>query len=210
MPTRFIDLTHPLLDGGPSWPGDPGISVAPHCTLERDGCRVSRVSMGSHQGTHLDAPSHFLPEGCDIDGMTLEPFFGPARLLRIPKGRGEALDLPDLLPFEALIRPGARILYHTGWGENWGREGFFTEGPCLTLDAARFLASRRIALLGMDTSTPAADNAQAVHEVLLGAGVVIVEGLANLGLCPDSFTLSAFPLALAGADGSPIRAVAIC
>lgn len=209
MPRRLIDLTHELYDASPSWPGDPGITVAQHCTFERDGCRVARVSLGTHQGTHVDAPAHFLKDGCGIDSMALERFHGPVRLLRIPKKGGEPIDAEDFVPFEKSITSGARIIIYTGWSVNWGREEFCTGGPCLTLAAAKYLAERKIAMLGMDMATPSAANAKGVHEVLLGAGVTIVENLANLDGCPDEFTISAFPLAFKGLDGSPVRAVAI-
>lgn len=209
MPRRFIDLTHPLHDGSPSWPGDPGISVAPHCLLDRDGCRVSRLAMGTHQGTHVDAPSHYLREGPGLDGMALERFYGPARVLRLPKAGGVSIDRADFAPYDAILLPGARLLIHTGWDGHWGREDFCLGGPCLSVAAAALLAERGIALLGMDMATPSVAEPREVHEVLLGAGVTIVESLANLGECPDAIVFSAFPLALRGLDGSPVRAVAI-
>jgi arylformamidase len=207
-PRRLIDLTHPLYDRSPSWPGDPGIAVTPHCTFEKDGCRVTRVSMGTHQGTHVDAPAHFLKDGAGIDGMALECFCGPARLLRIPKAGGERIDVADFAPFGKYLTGGARIVIHTGWDAHWGREEFCAGGPCLTVAAAKHLAARKIALLGVDMATPSAADVKEVHESLLGAGVTIVESLANLGECPNAFTLYAFPLSFKGLDGSPVRAVA--
>jgi kynurenine formamidase len=207
--SRLIDLSHPLYDGSPSWPGDPGITVAPHCLLERDGCRVSRLSMGTHQGTHADAPSHFMPQGTGIDVTPLSAFYGPAKVLRIPRGKREAIAAADLAAFDGALVPGTRVLIHTGWDARWETDGFFLEGPFLTADAARLLAERRIALLGLDMATPAPENAEEVHRILMEAGITILEGLANLGNCPDAFTLCAFPLRLKGLDGSPIRAVAV-
>jgi kynurenine formamidase len=207
--SRLIDLSHPLYDGSPSWPGDPGITVAPHCLLERDGCRVTRLSMGTHQGTHADAPAHFLPQGAGIDQTPLSAFYGPARILRIPRGKGEPIAAADLAPHADKIAEGSRILIYTGWDARWGRDGFFLDGPYLTADAATFLAARCIALLGLDMATPAPENAEEVHRILMEAGVTILEGLANLGPCPDAFTLAAFPLHLKDLDGSPVRAVAV-
>ncbi len=207
--SRLIDLSHPLYNGSPSWPGDPGITFAPHCTLERDGCRVTRLSMGTHQGTHADAPAHFLPAGSGIDAAPLSAFYGPARILHLPRGKGEAITAADLARFDEALVPGARILIATGWDARWGTDGFFTEGPFLLPDAAGLLAERRIALLGLDTATPAPENAEEVHRILMEAGITILESLANLGDCPDAFTLCAFPLRLKGLDGSPVRAVAV-
>lgn len=206
---RFIDLTHPLYDNSPSWPGDPGISVAPHCLYERDGCRVARVSMGTHQGTHVDAPSHFLKDGGGLEHMELGCFYGPARLLRIPKEGGGLIGAEDFAPFDSYVCKGARLVVHTGWDAHWEQDDFCLGGPSLTVEAARFLASREIAFLGLDMATPSVVHPKEVHEALLGAGVTIVENLANLGDCPEMFTLAAFPLLFEGLDGSPVRAVAI-
>jgi kynurenine formamidase len=206
---RFIDLTHPLYDGSPSWPGDPGIRVEPHRTFRRNGCRVSKISLGSHQGTHVDAPSHFLKDGTGIDRLPLAAFHGPARLLSIPKEVGGTIDVADFAPYDGLVTAGSRIVVHTGWDAHWGEPDFFRKAPVFSVAAAGFLAARKIAMLGMDLASPAIDEGRAVHEILLGAGVVIVESLANLGECPDEFVISAFPLRLDGLDGSPVRAVAI-
>ena len=207
--SRLFDLSHPLYSGSPSYPGDPGFSSEPYCTMEKDGWRVARLTSGTHQGTHADAPAHFLAEGVGIGEMPLSAYYGPARLLRLPRGKNGRISAADLAPFEAFLSPGARILLSTGWDAMWGRDDFFTESPEIGEDAARLFAERRLALLGMDMPTPAAHNPAKIHELLMRGNVAILETLANLGSCPDSFTLAAFPLRLKGLDGSPVRAVAI-
>ena len=205
----LLDLSHPLTHGQRVFPGDPTFSVAAHFTLEMpQRCVVSRLELGSHQGTHLDALSHFLAEGKTIDQMPLDWFYGPARVLRIPKSAGDEISAEDFLPHEAWLTEGAKIIYETGWHREFGREAFFTEFPSLTQDAARYLASKKLRLLGMDTPTPSRDYYE-VHHLLLGAEIVVVESLAHLDTVPDEFVLAAFPLPFAGLDGSPIRAVAI-
>jgi kynurenine formamidase len=206
---RFVDLTHPMRHGQPSFPGDPTLEVSPHATIEKNRCNVSRIGMGSHQGTHLDALFHFIPHGRRIDEMPLEWFHGPARVLRIPKEPREEITVADLEPFEALLVPEARIIYETGWHRHYGQADYFTDFPSLTQEAAAYLAGRRIRLLGMDTPTPGR-NYYEVHHLLQQkpAEIVIVESLTNLDAVPDAFTLIAFPLRFEGGDGSPIRAVA--
>jgi kynurenine formamidase len=206
---RFVDLTHPMRHGQPSFPGDPTLEVSPHATIEKNRCNVSRIGMGSHQGTHLDALFHFIPNGRRIDEMPLEWFHGPARVLRIPKQPREEITVADLRPFEALLVPEARIIYETGWHRHYGQADYFTDFPSLTQEAAAYLAGRRIRLLGMDTPTPGR-NYYEVHHLLQQkpAEIVIVESLTNLDAVPDAFTLIAFPLRFEGGDGSPIRAVA--
>ncbi|HNX04226.1 MAG TPA: cyclase family protein [Opitutales bacterium] len=209
MTRRIIDLSHPLFSGSPSWPGDPGLTFSPHCVFEKHGCRVTRIETGTHQGTHVDAPSHFLAEGVGVGEMPLDPFIGPASLLHIPRGRGGIITANDLRAHADRIVPGARILLHTGWDAMWNHDGFFLDGPAIASDAAEYLAERHIALLGIDMATPSPKDPEGIHNILLGADVVIVETLANLGECPDSFTFIALPLALSGLDGSPVRAVAV-
>lgn len=209
---RFIDLTHPLRSGLPGFPGDPQLSITPHATIAEQRCNVSRLAMGSHQGSHLDAMSHFVADGRTIDAMPLEWFHGPARLLRIPKSPREEIAVEDFALHEKHLTAGARIIFSTGWEREFGTERFFTDFPSMTQEAARYLASRRLRLIGMDTPTPGRDYFE-IHHTLLAADVemVIVESLANLDALPDDaeFTFIGFPLHLAGGDGSPIRAVAI-
>ena len=106
--------------------------------------------------------------------------------------------------------PGAKIIYETGWHRQFGAENFFSDFPSLTQDAARYLVSRGIRMLGMDTPTPSRDWFE-VHHILLAkdAEIVIVEALANLDRVPDRIEFIGFPLNFTGRDGSPIRAVAV-
>ena len=208
---KFIDLTHAMRHGQPSFPGDPVLAIAPHATIEKQRCNVSQLSMGSHQGTHLDALYHFVPDGLRLDQMPLEWFYGPATILRIPKAAREELTVADFKPHEAKLTPGARIIYETGWHRQYGASNYFTDFPSLTQDAARYLAGRQIRMLGMDTPTPGRDYYE-VHHILLGkpAQIVVVESLAHLDQVPDEFLFIGFPLRLENGDGSPIRAVAGC
>jgi len=212
---RLVDLSHPLEDGQLSYPNDPEIHVTPHRTMESHGVNVSRLTMGTHQGTHLDAPFHFFAQGATLDGIPLERFYGPARLVDLaPKGVLEAKTPLEVEMFQEhadAFEPGARVIYRTGWDRMFGRPEFFTDLPSLTLEAARWIAETQIALLGMDTPTPSKIAGRECHYALLEEGVeiVIVEGLANLDQLPERFTFIGFPLNLTGRDGSPIRAVGV-
>jgi kynurenine formamidase len=208
---KFIDLTHPLRDGQPSFPGDPLLSIQPQASIEKgDKCNVSQVKMGTHQGTHLDAMYHFVPDGKTVEKMPLDWFYGPAHVLRIPKKAREEVTLADFQRHEKYLQPGARIIYETGWHRQYGAANYFTDFPSMTQEAAVYIASRKIRLLGMDVPTPSYDYYE-VHHTLLGHGteIVVVESLANLDQVPDDFTFCGFPLLFAGRDGSPIRAVAM-
>ncbi|MBL62270.1 MAG: hypothetical protein CMI30_02570 [Opitutae bacterium] len=210
----LIDLSHSLENGVPSFPGDPDYESVPHATHDKDRLNVTRLSMGSHQGTHLDAPYHFYADGKKIDEMSLEPFFGPARLLDLaPDGEIPAnteLGVDTFSVHEECFQPEARVILRTGWETKFGTKAFFTDFPSITPAAAEWIAQTGIKLLGMDLPTPGKD-AWGTHLPLLKPGVeiVIVEALCNLHLLPENFTLVAFPIKLKGMDGAPIRAVAM-
>ncbi len=209
---KLIDLTHPLTDGQPAFPGDPVPRIRPFATLAENGYNLTRFAMGSHQGTHLDAPFHFLRDGGTVDRIPLERLYGPATLVDLAPGGAlgkGAVITPGMLQLHAsAFEPGARVLLRTGWHEQFGSPAFFDGYPSLTIEAARWIAARKIGLLGMDMPSPAADPAEA-HQALLGADVLLLEAVANLAALPRRFTLAAFPLKLEGRDGPPVRAVAI-
>jgi kynurenine formamidase len=207
---RLIDLSHPLVHGQDNFPSDPKLSIIPHGNTATLRYNMTQVSMATHQGTHLAAMYHFLDDGKTIDQMPLDWFYGDAVLLRIPKAPREEITAADFSRYEALLQPGAKVIYETGWHRRFGTPGYFSDFPSLTQEAARYLVSRKIRLLGMDTPTPGRDWYE-VHHILLArdAEVVVVEGLTNLDQVPERFTFSGFPLNFKGRDGSPIRAVAI-
>jgi arylformamidase len=210
----LIDLSHPLEHGQLNFPFDPKITVLVHNTVASIGYNITQISMSTHQGTHLDAPFHFYDDGNPVDQVPLDRFYGPATLIDLAPGSflppRTPIDMAMLAPHATKFKPGAKVIYRTGWDRTINTPECFTDFPTLTLDAARWIAQQRIGLLGMDTLTPSADWKE-VHLTLLAKGVeiVIVEGLTNLNQLPEHFTLAAFPLRIKGRDGSPIRAVAI-
>jgi len=207
---RFIDLSHPMRDGLPGFRNDPQLRVEPYSSMQRTMCNISRVTMSSHQGTHADAMSHFLAEGKSIDAMPLAWFYGPARIVKLPKEAGEEITAADLFKHQAFLRPASRVILNTGWHREYGTERFFEQAPSLTKEAGEYLAARKLRLLGMDLPTPGRE-AYAIHHALFAPEIetVLIESLANLDAVPDSFTFIGFPLHFAGGDGSPIRAVAL-
>jgi len=212
---RLVDLSLPLRDGGPSYPNDPPLRIQPYRTLAAGGCNVSVISIGTHQGTHLDAPWHFIEGGRSLDQIPLHAFYGPAVLVDLAPG-GELppktpISPPMLARHESAFMPGGRVILRTGWYSRFGHPEYFTDLPSLTADAAEWIAAKRIALLGMDMPTPSKIAGRECHHTLLGpeAEIVIVEALTNLHLLPSEFIFVGFPLNFIGLDGSPIRAVAV-
>jgi kynurenine formamidase len=210
----FVDLSHPLEHGQLNFPNDPKISIAVYNTVASIGYNITEISMSTHHGTHLDVPYHFLDDGKTVDQVPLDRFFGPACLVDLAPDAhlpaGAPITPSMFAPHAGCFLPGAKVIYRTGWDRMAGRPEFFTDFPTLTLEAAEWIAQRRIGLLGMDTPTPSTAWKE-VHWTLLGKGaeIVIVEGLAHLDRLPRQFTLAAFPLNIKGRDGSPIRAVGI-
>jgi len=210
----LIDLSHPIEHGQPNFPWDPKPAVLVHNTVASIGYNITQVSLSTHQGTHLDVPFHFFDDGKTVDQVDLGRFYGEAHLVDLAPGAALAPQTPLTLDMftrnEAVFQPGAKIVYRTGWDRMFGRAEFFSQFPTLTLEAARWIASRKISLLGMDTPTPSADWLEC-HHILLGkeTEMIIVEGLANLDHLPPVFTFIGFPLNVKSRDGSPIRAVGV-
>jgi kynurenine formamidase len=196
-----------------NFPFDPKISIVAHNTVASIGYNMTQISMATHQGTHLDVPYHFYDDGKTVDQMPLDRFYGPASLVDLAPGgflpAKTPITVEMLGPHAAKFAPGAKVIYRTGWDRTFGTPECFSDFPTLTVEAARWIAERRIGLLGMDTLTPSVDWKE-VHLMLLDQGVeiVIVEGLTNLEKLPERFTFIGFPLNIQGRDGSPIRAVA--
>ncbi len=197
----WIDVSMPIAPGMPVWPGNPPVEV----TRAVDGdALVSTLSLGTHTGTHVDAPSHYLPGGAPIEMMPLDTLLGPARVVKID---GDAVDAADL---EALDpQPGERLLIRTRNSEEAARDRFDPSFVALTLAAARLLAARKIRCVGVDYLSVGGfhDDGAAIHRALLEAGVWILEGLRLAGVEPGAYELACLPLAIAGGDGAPARAV---
>ena len=188
---RIIDITAPLGAGTPTYPGDPPVEVIP--LPLSDGFAVSRVTFGSHAGTHVDPPVHLLPGGRTVDELPLTTLIGPTVLAEVTLGAGGAVEPASL----ARLPRARRVLLRTG-------------GAPLSEEAARLLVRRGVRLVGVDglSVAPLTDPAP-VHQILLQAGVIIVEGLALAGVTPGRYRLICLPLLLERGDGSPVRAVLI-
>lgn len=193
----YYDLTRRLEPGMPVYPGDPEVSFAPHAGYAEHGFRVTALRLGTHAGTHLDAPAHFLSAGAAVDELSLSALIGEAQVV----------DHTAPLP---AVEPGDRVLVRSGWAARWGCENYFSNFPALGEALAGRLAAAPAALVGLETPSldPDEERDARLHRLLLEAGVVIVENLIGLDRLPGRVFLAVLPLPLAGADGSPCRAVA--
>lgn len=209
---RLLDISLPI---GPEllvWPGDPPVAVTPRLELSKgDPANVSEITMGTHTGTHVDPPNHFVPGTLGIDLVALDVLYGKAvvadaRHLDRPV---EAEDLDALqLPADAV-----RVLLRTANSELWRRlpATFPDRYACLTPGAAEWIVRQGIRLIGVDFLSVEQKGAEGhpVHHVLLENGVVIVEGLDLGDVEPGTYTLACLPLRIVDGDGGPARAMLI-
>jgi arylformamidase len=200
----WIDVTVPIHDGMVVYEGDPPVTVTSAKAMERgDPANVSRFALGSHTGTHVDAPRHFLPGTAGVDGLPWEPFFGPVQVVECPPG-------PIERETAARVAAGERrVIFKTGNSALWKRGQFVRDYQAVTLDAARELVRRRLELIGIDYLSIEAFHAPGhpVHRCLLEAGIVILEGLDLSGVPPGRYELLCLPLRVRDGDGAPARAL---
>lgn len=204
---RIHDVSLPLRDGGVVYPGDPAIRIGVHTAVARgDPANVSTLALGSHSGTHVDAPVHFLAGGDTVDRLPLERLVGPAVVLDVSGGVG-GIGAEELAEHDLADR--SRVLLRTGNAVLLRRGEFSPRYRVLTLGGVRYLLDRGVELVGVDTlSVEEFGSADfPVHRLLLEAGVVIVEGLDLSAIPAGRYGLICLPLRLAGLDGSPARAV---
>lgn len=206
---RIIDLSLPLVQGMR------GFDSAPANRLETDGWNATTLRIYSHCGTHMDAPRHFIGEGRTIDQQDLSVCVGPAQLVDLtPTSPRQLIGVDDLGPLAESVQPGDRILLRTDWSKRHGTDEYRNALPRISLELAQWLVEKQAALIGVEPPSVAdvndMDELTAVHQTLLGGGVVIVEGLANLDrIAEPHFDFIALPIRIAGCDGSPVRAIAI-
>ncbi len=207
---RILDLTLPLADGSAAGFGLPPAALRLWQPAADPGWWATDIRLPSHIGTHVDAPRHWLPDGRDVSALDLNLLVDPAVVLHLG-GRPdlEEITVADLAA--AITAPTApRWLLATGWDRMYGTCDYFTAYPSLAPDAAAWLLERGVRLLGVDMPSLSRRDNVAVHQTLLGGGVIIFEGLCGLtALASRVEMLCGLPPRVQGADGAPVRAVAI-
>jgi arylformamidase len=207
---RTYDITLTISPDLPTWPGDPGVKLERVEKIE-DGsnANVSRVDMGVHTGTHVDAPFHFLQDGTTVDKLNLSLLTGRAYVLHLP----DVEVITAAVLEEAQIPPRTRrVLFKTRNSDLWvnGEPGFQTDFVGVSEDGAEYLVRRGVKLVGVDyLSVAPFKNSRPTHEKLLEAGVVIVEGLNLSEVSQGRYTIYCLPLKLANSDGAPARVILI-
>ncbi|MFJ6000725.1 cyclase family protein [Arthrobacter sp. NPDC092385] len=211
---RIVDLSQPILTGMQVYPGDPEVVLTTVATIAEDGYQVASLHAGSHTGTHIDAPLHSIAGGQAVDGIDLARLVGPARIVRCTGlAPHDVITWASVAPQLQDLEGHAMVLFETGWSAWFGGPRYL-EHPVLAPELAERILAAGITMVGVDTLNPDStlrnDGLLPFHTALLGAGGVIIENLANLSAVTwDRPVISALPLALSGADGAPVRAVAM-
>jgi arylformamidase len=200
----LIDISEPLRGGMPVWPGDTEFSFELGWTKEQSGSvNVGSLTMSTHTGTHVDAPFHFDDEGLKVIELDPGVYVGPARVIEAPGEDG--IGAKELR--QHALEGTYRLLIKTG---SWHDRNVFPERVTyLRPDAAPFLAEKGIKLVGVDVPSvdPIDSKDLPAHHALRANGIHILEGAVLDGVEPGDYELISLPLALHGADGSPVRAV---
>jgi arylformamidase len=206
----IYDISLPISDSLVVWPGDPPIRITQPSHLDRgDIATVSRLDVGAHTGTHVDAPAHFVQGGLGVDSFDLDLLVGPALVVHAPEAE---LLSASVLQALAIPRGTERVLFHTRNSDRWarGEDEFWTDYVGISDDGARWLIERGVRLVGIDyLSIAPYEELVPPHRTLLGAGVIVVEGLDLSGVAPGVYRLVCLPLKVVGGDGAPARAILI-
>jgi kynurenine formamidase len=213
---RIVDLSVPLSESTQVYPGDSALSAEPAATIEADGFNQLSLRLGSHTGTHVDAPYHFRADGARVDELDLSLFAGEGTVIDVtglaPRAR---ITWAAIAPAAGRLRPGVIALLHTGWPSHYGTPAYF-DHPFLDADACRRLLDLGVRTFLLDVpsidETPDADHPGEgfpAHRLVAAAGGVIGENLRGFERIDFTPFVTCLPLRLAGADGAPVRAVAM-
>ena len=211
---KIIDLTLTVSDKIPTFPGSPHPSFIPWENVKEDGYNLELLFLSTHTGTHMDAPYHFLEKGAKIHEISLKKLVSEAVLIQCRKKSGGSITKTDIQKFEkkhGKIVSFSSVIFYTGWQRNLQKKYYFTKNPGLSVSAAKYLASKKVSLVGIDSPSIdlGTDSKFSVHQIFAKKGMLIVENLANLDKIKSSkFHLVVLPLKLKNATGSPVRAVA--
>jgi kynurenine formamidase len=214
---QLIDLSHPVHEGMPAYPGLPGPEITDHLSREASRAnyapgtefQIGRITMVANTGTYVDAPFHRYAEGADLASLPLERIADLDGVVVDVRDAGRAIGAEWLVPHQLT---GRAVLLHTGWSRHWGTDRYTSGHPFLTRSAANHLVDARPAIVGIDSLNidDTADRTRPAHTLLLGAGIPICEHLTGVDALPAmGFRFSAVPAAVRGMGTFPVRAYAV-
>jgi arylformamidase len=208
--TKIIDISLPLSPRLPTWPGNAPYEFHPVKRMASgDSSNVSQIVLGTHSGTHVDAPRHFFDDGRTVDALPLEQLVGACVVVELSVAPGRTpittADLRRVVPAPA----PERLLLKTPNSRLWGTSDFTPDFSYLAPDAAEWMVSAGIRLVGIDylSIEEFKRSGAPTHHILLGAGVIIIEGLNLAAVEPGEYELTCLPLRLVDSDGAPARVI---
>lgn len=197
----LIDLSVNLNEQTPIYPGDPETKIGTAAVLPKDGYQDHYVCVGTHVGTHVDAPSHMVAGGKNLDAYPLDQFSSKGVYIRMGKG----FDLAEIR--KVPINAGDIVLFHTGMSDHYHEKAYYDDYPAISKEIANFLVEKGVKIVGVDMCSVDHEPFP-VHKILLSNDILIVENLTNLASLADkAFKVYAFPIKLQ-VDGAPVRVVA--
>ena len=206
---KIYDVSLPIHSKMMVWPGDSEVVITTIATVEKDGVGDSHFSFGSHTGTHVDAPKHFVEGGLGIDNIALEKLIGEASVLDLTHIQGPEIEVSDLKKFS--IKRGSRILFKTGNYKFLKQKNFPNNYISLSLAGAEYLVQKQIYLVGTDFLgiEKRKNPGHPVHTALLKAGIVNVEGLDLSQVPAGKYQLMCLPIKVKDSDGAPARVILV-
>ena len=209
---KIIDLTHILTSTMPVFDESEQLSITPLTTIKNDGFKITNLNIFSHNGTHIDAPSHILENGKSLNDFPLEKFIGQAIVINTQNSNSNVITL-DLIKNHITTTKSNFdfIIFNTGFHKHFNNDIYLTDYPYLSSESAKFISLLPIKGVGFDTislDSPTNHNLTN-HKIFLENEIILIENLTNLDSLPDDFILSILPLSYNNSDGSPVRACAL-
>jgi arylformamidase len=197
----YVDLSVLVNEQTPVYPGDPATKINPAGVLANDGYCDHYISMGTHVGTHIDAPMHMLEGGKSLDQIVIDQFIGRGRVVKVDGTNFEVVKTAD-------IQEGDIVLFRTGMSDKYHEAVYFENYPAMSEEVAKYLVEAKVKMVGVDTCSVDNQDGFPIHKILLAGDVLIIENITNLNqLMGKDFKVYALPLNLQ-IDGSPARVIA--
>lgn len=202
----LIDVSMIIEDRMLHWPTDPGVAIRHFSNIKNgDSANNSEITCGTHTGTHIDAPHHFIEQGAGIDKLSINTLVGPCRIIEVSENdrtiSRDFLEVHD-------IKKGERLLFKTKnsfWINN-NDKNFHEDYVYVDADGARYLVEKGVILVGVDyLSVEGFHIGHDTHRTILGADIVIIEGLNLSAVTPGNYKLIALPIKIKDSDGAPAR-----
>jgi kynurenine formamidase len=204
---RIVDLSHPMENEMPIFPGLPSPSFTDIATVARDGYAMSKYELLNHIGTHVDAPAHQIAGGATFDEIPLERLVTEAVTLDVSGRGGGPLTVEDVAPHLDRIEPGDLVLLYSDNARNWGTDDYWTGWRYPDANASRALIETGLSGIGFDgpSADPVDSTTFDLHRIWLGAGRLILENLTQLDQLPERTQIVVAPLKVRAANGAPAR-----